>query len=58
MSFGLLEGLDYRGLAGSLGERPLIREVYGGLRAPRHPSRGEPVGLSSWHAKIVSANQD
>ena len=56
MSFGLLEGLDYRGLAGPLGERPLMREVYGGLRAPRHPSRGVPVGLSSWHAKIVSAN--
>ena len=64
MSFGLLEGLDYCGLAVPLGEQPLIREVYGGLRAPnqrvlsRHPSRGEPIGLSSWHVKIVSANQD
>ena len=53
MFFRLLEGLDYCNLAGFLGEQPLIREVYGGLRALnqrvlfRHPSRGEPIGLSS-----------
>ena len=71
VSFGVLEGLDYRRLAGALGEGPLIlgdgpliREAYGGLRVPnqrvlsRHPSKGRPIGLSSWHAKIVSANQD
>ena len=71
VSFGVLEGLDYRRLAGALGEGPLIlgegpliREAYGGLRVPnqrvlsRHPSKGRTIGLSSWHAKIVSANQD
>ena len=64
VSFGVLEGLDYRRLAGPLGEGLLIREAYGGLRVPnqrvlsRHPSKGRPIGLSSWHAKIVSVNQD
>ena len=24
----------------------------------RHPSRGELIGLYSWHANIVSASQD
>ena len=62
--FGVLEGLDYRYLAGPLGERPLIKEAYRGLKVPnqqvlsRHPSKGRPIGLSSWHAKIVSVNQD
>ena len=47
VSFGVLEGLDYRFLTGPLGEGPLIRKVYGGLSAPnkqvlsRHPSRGK-----------------
>ena len=64
VSFGVLEGLDYHPLASHLGEGPLIREAYGGLRVPnqrvlsRHPSKGRPIGLSSWHAKIVSVNQD
>ena len=64
MSFRVLEGLDYRRLAGPLGEGPLIREAYKGLRVPnqqvlfRHPFKGRPIELSSWHAKIVSANQD
>ena len=53
VSFGLLEGLDYHGLVGPLDKQPLIREVYGGLKALnqrvlfRHPSRGELIGLSS-----------
>ena len=34
VSFGVLEGLDYHPLAGPLGEGPLIREAYGGLRVP------------------------
>ena len=64
MSFRVLEGLDYRFLAGPLGEGPLIREAYRGLKVPnqrvlsRHPSEGRPIGLSSWHAKFFSANQD
>ena len=64
MSFRLLKGLDYSNLAGPLGEQPLIREVYRGLKAfnqrvlSRHSFRGEPIGLRSWHAKKVSANQD
>ena len=53
MSFGVLEGLDCRLLAGPFGARPLID---GGLRAPnkrvlsRHPS----IGLNSWHAKSLA----
>ena len=53
VSFRVLEGLDYRRLAGALGEGPLIREAYGGLRVPnqrvlsRHPSKGRTIGLSS-----------
>ena len=53
VSFGVLEGLDYHLLVGPLGEGPLIREVYGGLRAfdqrvlSRHSSRGKHIGLSS-----------
>ena len=64
VSFGVLKGLDYRLLAGPLGEGPLIEEVYGGLKASnkrvlsRHPSRGKQIGLRSWHAKIGSVNQD
>ena len=67
MSFRVLEGLDCRRLAGPLGEEPLIRMFTGDLEPllgaskrglSRHPSRGEPIGLSSWHAKTVSAHQD
>ena len=67
VSFGVLEGLDYCYLACPLGEGPLIRPFTGDSKplidSPKWvlsgcPSRGELVGLYSWHAKIVSANQD
>ena len=51
VSFGMLEGQDYRLLAGPSGEGPLIGEVYGGLSAPnkrvlsRHLSRGKYLTL-------------
>ena len=60
----MLAGLNCHLLAGFLGERPLIKEIYRELRAPnkqvlsRHPSRGKHIGLGSWHAKTISANQD
>ncbi len=67
MCFRVLEGLDYYYLAGPLGEGPLIIKFTGDseplLGRPkrvlsRHPSRGEPIRLNSWHAKVLSANQD
>ena len=64
MSFRILEGLNYHCLTGPLGERPLIKKAYGGFKVPnqqvlsRYPSKDRLIGLISWHAKIVSANQD
>ena len=67
MCFGVLEGLDCRCLAGPLGEGLLIKKfmedlepLLGRLKRvlSRHPSRGEPIRLNSWHAKVLSANQD
>ncbi len=67
MYFEVLEGLDYYYLAGSLSEEPLIikftgdsEPLLGRLKRvlSRHPFRNEPIRLNSWHANVLSANQD
>ena len=61
---GGLLGLELELLAGILGEEVLIKWVKSPYYQPlkrllsRYLFRGVIVGLVSWHAKILSVNQD